>query len=42
MLFSIKNIHGKIGFVSKGSEMMTFDYKKNIRNFICLKRNPIL
>lgn len=30
MLFSIKNIHGKIGFVSKRSEMMTFDYKNTL------------
>lgn len=42
MLFSIKNIHGKIGFVSKGSEMMTFDYKKEYKEFYMPKKNPIL
>lgn len=42
MLFSIKNIHGKIGFVNKGSEMMTFDYKKEYKEFYMPKKNPIL
>lgn len=40
MLFSIKNIHGKIGFVSKGSEMMTFDYKKEYKEFYMPKKKP--
>lgn len=40
MLFSIKNIHGKIGFVSKRSEMMTFDYKKEYKEFYMLKKKP--
>ena len=39
MLFSIKNIHGKIGFVSKGSEMMTFDYKKEYKEFYMPKKS---
>lgn len=38
MLFSIKNIHGKIGFVSKRSEMMTFDYKKEYKEFYMPKK----
>ena len=40
MLFSIKNIHGKIGFVSKRSEMMTFDYKKEYKEFYMPKKKP--
>ena len=40
MLFCIKNIHGKIGFVSKRSEMMTFDYKKEYKEFYMPKKKP--